>query len=193
MPNGTNYAQVFAVQLPTTLLALSAAGPGSATFGISGNVTSSQVTKATFVPDSTGRVSRLDLTVSGKSGTVGNMTITMPRSSVAGGVVPDVQVNGVRAAQQSYTEDSTNYYVNVLVHFSTDQVSVLFSAPSGTGATTSPATTSGGQTTAVTTPAGSGNSSGGGIPEFPAQLVPAIVLAVLVVASYLALRRRAPT
>lgn len=53
--------------------------------------------------------------------------------SVSDGLVPQVSIDGQAAADPSYTQDSTVYYVRHTIHFSTDQVTIHFAPPSNSG------------------------------------------------------------
>jgi len=80
------------------------------------------------------------------------------------------------------------YIIAPLNGTTTGQVfAVRLSAATGTPVTGSTTSVS-----ASTGPTASTSSTGGGVPEFPAQFVPAALLAVLLVVSYLAARRTSP-
>ena len=61
---------------------------------------------------------------------VGNVTI--PKSAVPYGTTPTIYIDGQPTQDQGYTQDSNNYYVWYTTHFSTHEVSIVFTttAPS---------------------------------------------------------------
>ncbi|MHB8702284.1 MAG: hypothetical protein ACYC7D_14875 [Nitrososphaerales archaeon] len=79
--------------------------------------------------------------ISGTPSTVGFANVTIPKSAVPSGYTPTVYVDGVKALDQSFTEDQSNYYVYFTTHFSTHQILVSF-ASSVTTASTSQVSTS---------------------------------------------------
>jgi hypothetical protein len=94
---------------------------------VSGNVTSSQMSNLQFI--NTNGQYELSFTLSGISGTSGTMTLSIPKSAVPSGRTPSVKIDGVTATAQSYTQDSSNYYVTFSTHFSTHSVTIVFSSP----------------------------------------------------------------
>jgi hypothetical protein len=87
----------------------------------------SSVTIATNQSASTTTVS---FTVTGESGTTGFGNITIPISAVTYGTTPTIYIDGQPASNQGYTQDSNNYYVWYTTHFSTHQVSIVFTTAS---------------------------------------------------------------
>ncbi|MDA4121169.1 MAG: hypothetical protein OK404_02035, partial [Thaumarchaeota archaeon] len=187
---GGTSAQIYAIQLPSVLKASSSSG-GTIQYQLSGNVSAAQVLKSSFVPDASGNLGTLSLSVTGQSGTSGEMTVSVPKASVSSGLVPVVLVNGVQALPQSFTQDSLNFVITFTVHFSTDAVDINFVQPTGPTSTTGSATASSSSTqgTQTATTSSASGGGGGGIPEFPYQLVVASAFTVLLVASYLLVRR----
>jgi hypothetical protein len=49
---------------------------------------------------------------------------------VAYGTTPTIYIDGQPASSQGYTQDSDNYYVWYTTHFSSNQVSIVFTAGS---------------------------------------------------------------
>jgi hypothetical protein len=74
----------------------------------------------------------VSFTVTGESGTTGFGNVTIPKSAVPYGTTPTIYIDGQPAQDQGYTQDSNNYYVWYTTHFSTHQVSIVFTttAPS---------------------------------------------------------------
>ncbi len=99
------------------------------TISIGGNITASQISNAAITTDSSTGTTTLSFNVTGTTGTVGFGNITVPKSSVPLGSTPSLLIDGVPAEEQGYTEDATNFYVWYIVHFSSHEVSVVFTAP----------------------------------------------------------------
>jgi hypothetical protein len=91
--------------------------------------------------------------ITGPSGNSGIISLTIPKTAVPAGFVPQTKINGVLATQQ-YTEDNSFYYVSFEAHFSTDQVTIHFSPQTNqntpTPAATAPSTNTPTQTSSVT-------------------------------------------
>jgi hypothetical protein len=101
----------------------------------------------------------VSFSVSGQSGSNATTTVTIPKSAVPGGLTPTVSIDGSAASSQSYTKDSSGYYVTFTTHFSSHAVKIEFLSPST-------------------------SSTGGGIPEFPAQLGTTLLATVVIVMAY---------
>jgi len=97
---------------------------------ISGNITSSQMSNVTIGTNQSANTTTLSFAVTGASGTTGFDNITIPKSAVPYGTAPLVYINGTLAQNQGYTQDSNNYYVWYTTHFSTHQISIVFTSPS---------------------------------------------------------------
>ena len=109
---------------------------------LSGNITSSQMSNVTMTTDELTNVTALSFTLTGQNGTSGFSNITIPISAILSGASPSVYIDGAQPQDQGFTMDSSNYYVWYTTHFSTHQVSIVFSekiteAPSGSKATLS--------------------------------------------------------
>jgi hypothetical protein len=72
----------------------------------------------------------VSFTVTGASGTTGFGNVTIPKSAVPYGTTPTIYIDGQPASNQGYTQDSNNYYVWYTTHFSTHQISIVFTAKS---------------------------------------------------------------
>jgi len=72
----------------------------------------------------------VSFTVTGESGTTGFSNITIPKSAIAYGTTPQIYINNKPAQNQSYTQDTNNYYVWYTIHFSTQQISIVFTTAS---------------------------------------------------------------
>jgi hypothetical protein len=68
----------------------------------------------------------LSFSVSGQSGDAGFGNVTIPKIMVMYGEIPIVYIDNERCLNQSFAQDTDNYYVWFTVHFSTHQVSINF-------------------------------------------------------------------
>jgi parallel beta-helix repeat protein len=90
---------------------------------LNGNITSSQITNTTLTANET--TTTLQLTVTGQEGDIGFSNMTIPKTQNLQGA-PVIYIDGVLAENQGYTQDANNYYVWYTTHFSTHQVTVVF-------------------------------------------------------------------
>jgi hypothetical protein len=67
-------------------------------------------------------------TVTGEHGTQGFGNLTISKSAIPYGTTPVIYIDGIRAANQGYTEDANNYYVWYTTSFSTHEISIEFSS-----------------------------------------------------------------
>ena len=122
---------------------------GESTFiiPISGNITTSQINGITFAGDNTSRSFVLSFNVTGS----GAVNFTVPKTLVSSGLIPTVYAGKFADAEQSYTEDSKNYYV-FFSAFNASSIKIDFSAPKVTASTksTTSTTTSTFTTTSLT-------------------------------------------
>jgi YVTN family beta-propeller protein len=95
-------------------------------FAISGNITSSQMSNISIASNQSATTTTLSFIVTGESGTVGFGNITIPKSAVPYGTTPTIYIDGQPALNQGFTQDSNNYYVWYTTHFSTHQISIVF-------------------------------------------------------------------
>ena len=96
---------------------------------ISGNLTSSQMSNVTIATNQSDNTT-VDFTVTGENGTTGFGNITIPISLVSYGSTPTIYIDGQPAPNQGFTQDSNNYYVWYTTHFSTHQISIVFTKTS---------------------------------------------------------------
>jgi hypothetical protein len=100
-------------------------------FEINGNITRSQMSNITMTSNKTTDTTDISFTVTGENGTTGFCNMTIPLSLLPDGLAPAIYIDGVLAADQGYTQDSSNYYVWFTTHFSTHQITINFTkAPS---------------------------------------------------------------
>ncbi len=108
---------------------------------ITGNITSVQYENATIAATASGSTLTLSFNVTGTAGTVGFGNMTISKSTVPAGALPVVYIDGQRAQNQGYTQDSQNFYVWYYTHFSTHQVKVEFTGSVQPTATPAPTAT----------------------------------------------------
>jgi outer membrane protein assembly factor BamB len=104
---------------------------------INGNITGSQMSNVVMATNQSESATTLSFTLTGQSGTTGFSNITIPKSSVTYGTTPKVFIDGQPSSNQGYTQDSNNYYVWFTSHFSSHQISIIFTMPSSPSPTTS--------------------------------------------------------
>jgi uncharacterized repeat protein (TIGR02543 family) len=115
----------------STIQATTSSG-GTVDLTISGNVTAQQISNVTITSTQSTTTTIVSFTITGPTGTEGFGNITIPKSDVPYGTTPTIYIDGQPASNQGYTQDSNNYYVWYTTHFSTHQVSIVFTttAPS---------------------------------------------------------------
>ena len=94
---------------------------------LSGNITSTQMSNVTIAANNA-TTTGLFFTVTGESGTLGFSNITIPKSLVPPETTPLIFIDGLPTQSQGYTQDSDNYYVWYTTHFSTHQISIMFTS-----------------------------------------------------------------
>jgi hypothetical protein len=119
---------------PTTTNTISATKDGSSTVNIAvnGNITASQYANVTITTNQTAQTTTVSFTVTGQTGTTGYGNITLPKSQIPYGTTITVYIDGQPAENQSYTQDSQNYYVYYSTHFSTNNVELRFNGEKAT-------------------------------------------------------------
>jgi hypothetical protein len=113
----------------TTVTATTDSG-AAVTLAICGNVTCSQMSNVTINTAQSATTTKVSFTLTGTSGTTGFGNVTIPKSAVAYGMTPTIYIDNQPASNQGYTQDNNNYYVWYTTHFSTHQVSIVFTAKS---------------------------------------------------------------
>lgn len=109
----------------STSLDISSSGTSSR-LTLHGNITASNLSNIDL--KNANGVYSLSFDISGTTGTTGFATLTIPKSVVPGGLAPTVFVGGIQGNNESYTQDSHNYYVPLNVTLaSATQVSIQFS------------------------------------------------------------------
>jgi hypothetical protein len=97
---------------------------------INGNITSTQMSDVTIATNQSATTTTVSFTVTGASGTTGFGNITIPKSAVPYGTTPTIYIDGQPAQNQGYAQDGNNYYLWYTTHFSTHQVSIVFTTTS---------------------------------------------------------------
>jgi hypothetical protein len=64
--------------------------------------------------------------------------MTIPKGSVTYGTKPTIYIDSQMCQDQGYTEDNYNYYVWYITHFSTHEVSIVFTENSSSPSPTVP-------------------------------------------------------
>ena len=95
-----------------------------------GNITSQQITTATFATNESAHKTIVNFSITGQTGNTGFANMTIPKSFVDNGVAPVVYVDNVAAQNQGCSQDESNYYVWFTTHFSTHEVSIEFTTTS---------------------------------------------------------------
>ena len=76
---------------------------------LDGNITSANLSQV-LLQNSNG-VYGVSFSISGIDGTVGEATLSIPKTDVPGGLVPSLFVNGNSTTVESFNQDGTSYYV----------------------------------------------------------------------------------
>jgi outer membrane protein assembly factor BamB len=98
------------------------------TLNLKGNITSTQIKNAQFTTNQTENTTSLSFTLTGQNGDYGFTNITIAKSNLPYGTKPTVLIDNQKCLNQGYTQDNDNYYVWFTTHFSTHQVSIVFSS-----------------------------------------------------------------
>jgi hypothetical protein len=96
---------------------------------IGDNVTSSLMSNVAIASNQSTSTTTLSFTVTGQSGTTGFGNVTIPKNALINGTTPKIYIDNQPAQNQSYTQDTNNYYVWYTTHFSTHEVSIIFTLP----------------------------------------------------------------
>lgn len=119
-----------------TIVAIKTTNNQTITITLGGNITAQQMSNMTITPYQANSTTIVAFTVTGPSGETGFGNITLPKNAIPYGSIPQVYIDGVLAQNQTYTQDSENFYIAYSTHFSTHEISIVFIAPqTGTTAT----------------------------------------------------------
>ena len=97
---------------------------------ISGNITSSQISDATILPNQAGDTTTLSFTITGQEGTIGFGNIIIPKSAIPYGTNPTIYIDAQQATGQGWSEDANNFHVWFITQISTHLVSIVFTTDS---------------------------------------------------------------
>ena len=100
---------------------------GTVNLAINGNITSSQMSNVTIAAKNA-TTTGLFFAVTGESGNLGFSNITIPKNLVPPNTTPLIFIDEVPAQNQGYTQAADNYYVWYTTHFSTHQISIMFTS-----------------------------------------------------------------
>ena len=148
---GTVTANFTLIFIPFSNATITASKPdlSTATIETYGNVTTQQISNVTLKPDQSAETTTLSFNVAGPAGTTGFSYMTIPRSEAPYGNQPVVYVDGQKAPDQGFTQDTSNFYVYFSVPFPANQVTVKITqtvsptaSPTEQPATPSPSETS---------------------------------------------------
>jgi outer membrane protein assembly factor BamB len=114
-------------EIPTTIIASDS--NQTYTVRLEGNITARQMSNMTITPHQENSTTTISFTVTGPSGTEGYGTIILPKEAIPYGSTPLVYIDGVLAENQTYTEDDDYYYISYSTHFSTHDISIIFTSP----------------------------------------------------------------
>jgi len=93
---------------------------------INGNITAQQISAVTLNTH-TPAAATISFTLTGQTGNVGFGNMTISKNSVQVSAAPIIYFDNQIVQNQGYTEDTNNYYVWWTNHFSTNNVSIVFS------------------------------------------------------------------
>ena len=96
---------------------------------IGGNISSSQMSNVVMASNQSESITTISFTVTGQSGTAGFGNVIIPKNSITYGTKPTIFIDGQPASNQGYSQDSSNYYVWYITHFSSHQISIIFTMP----------------------------------------------------------------
>ena len=93
-----------------------------------GNMTSEQITNIQITSSPSSKTITVSFNVKGTNGDEGIGNFTIPKSAVDFGTTPTVYIDNSKAINQGYCQDESNYFVWFTTHFSSHEVSIVFSA-----------------------------------------------------------------
>lgn len=118
---------------------------------VGGTIHPSQYTMFTFALDAANHILSFTFGVTGPEGATGAATFAVPKSDAPSQETPVVMIDSQYAADQNFSQDSSNFYVTFVTHFSNHTVQVQFVQPQvvTTAAASSSSPTSQGMSVAV--------------------------------------------
>jgi outer membrane protein assembly factor BamB len=110
----------------STIIQIAKSDGSNVTLSLNGNVTSQQISSATITTNQSVSITTVGFTLTGPSGSTGFGNVTIPKSAVSYGATPAIFIDNRKAENQGYTQDADNYYVWYTAHFSTHEISIVF-------------------------------------------------------------------
>ena len=92
---------------------------------IQGNITNSQITDATITTDNSATTT-ISFKLTGEDGTFGYCNMTIPKTAVPYGATPTLFIDGIKATNQGFTQDTNNFYVWYTTEFSIHEMKIQF-------------------------------------------------------------------
>jgi len=115
---------------PTTTVPATTSNGVTVDLGISGNITSSQISNVKIATNQSALTTTVSFILTGESGDTGFGNVTIPKSAVTYGTIPTIYIDDRLASNQGYTQDSNSYYVWSSTKFNSDEVKIIFTTPS---------------------------------------------------------------
>ncbi len=111
---------------PTIIIATLMTTGQTFNVGLGGNITADQMSNMTITPFPANATTIVTFTITGVSGSGCFCNLTLPKSAIPYGTIPQVYIDGELAPNQGYTEDADNYYIWYNTHFSEHEITVEF-------------------------------------------------------------------
>jgi hypothetical protein len=128
---------ITAIFTQTTIIATKTTDNQTYTITVNSNNTTSQTSNMTITPHQSNSSTTVSFTITGESGTVGFFNLTIPKAAIPYGLAPILYIEGVKAENQTYTEDNENYYISYTVHFSTHEIKIAFTTETNSSSNSS--------------------------------------------------------
>jgi parallel beta-helix repeat protein len=106
---GGNETVILYVPNLTTIVSATTPSGAKVSLTLNGNITADNISNLSL--ENSNGVYSVSFTVSGINGTLGETTLTIPKSFAPGGMVPQIIINGNPAKFESFTQNSRNYIV----------------------------------------------------------------------------------
>jgi hypothetical protein len=158
--SATTTAHVYGVAIITanfemssnTIVAVKTTNNQLYTVGLTGNITAQQMSNMTITPHPESSTTNVAFTVTGPSGEAGYGTIALPKAAIPYGSKPLVYIDGALAENQTCTEDAGFFYISYSTHFSTHDISIVFTTEQSDNPSTTPTPTTTPAPTTTPTP-----------------------------------------
>jgi peptidoglycan/xylan/chitin deacetylase (PgdA/CDA1 family) len=178
MPSST--AAPTSIPTPSPKSALTTiSGGATVAIEISGNETNLLISNVTIATNQSATSTTVFFTATSESGTTNFNNVTIPKSAVLYGTRPTIYIDSQLAQNQSYTQDTNNYYAWYTTHSNTNKISIVF--------TTSPNNTSALFQNAIAAPNRIRSQS---LTNFPSYAETAAIAIIAIIAAALAIRKK---